>query len=121
MADLAQEVAHAGMILEGDARVRDRTWQSIHRTGCPTRGRVLAEWDKMAICAMTIYGPYRRTVRRSLTSLDRSSVAPGGELMVNVREYLRSTQQQPKQLRRYFHRRSVRYVAAMSKSYSFAQ
>ena len=37
-----------------------------------------------------------------------------GELMNNVRGYLRSTQRQPKKVRRYFHHPSVRYAAGMS-------
>ena len=58
----------------------------------------------------------------AITHFARSFIGRSGrELMANVRGYLRSTQQQPKQLRRYFHRRSVRCVAAMSKRCSLAQ
>jgi len=34
--------------------------------------------------------------------------------MTNVRGHLRSTQRQPKKVRRYFHHPSVRYAAGMS-------
>jgi transposase len=37
-----------------------------------------------------------------------------GELMANVRGYLRSTQRRPQKVRRYFHHPSVRYAASVS-------